>query len=159
MHKLQSWSVFKYNSKHHADSDPFAVDQIADEEDANQPETQTQGTSEDKGMVTVPPNQLSSKVSLDVPASQNVNKGPGTWSKRSVYDLPRKRRTSKRSRRSHSEDSGSDMGGTQASGAEDPPTKASALSCPFRKRNPVKFNVRDHSSCALTSFSTIALLK
>ncbi len=33
------------------------------------------------------------------------------------------------------------------------------LSCPFRKRNPVKFNVRDHQSCAVQSFPDISLLK
>jgi hypothetical protein len=33
------------------------------------------------------------------------------------------------------------------------------LSCPFRKRNPLRFNVRDHGSCALNSFSDFALLK
>lgn len=33
------------------------------------------------------------------------------------------------------------------------------LSCPFRKRNPVKFNVRDYQSCAVQSFPDISLLK
>ncbi|KAK3387908.1 hypothetical protein B0H63DRAFT_448702 [Podospora didyma] len=33
------------------------------------------------------------------------------------------------------------------------------LSCPFRKRNPVKFNVRDHQSCAVMSFPDISQLK
>ncbi|KAI7786199.1 hypothetical protein LA080_004583 [Diaporthe eres] len=33
------------------------------------------------------------------------------------------------------------------------------LSCPFRKRNPIRFNVRDHGSCALNGFADLALLK
>lgn len=33
------------------------------------------------------------------------------------------------------------------------------LSCPFRKRNPVKFNVRDFQSCAVQSFPDIPQLK
>ncbi|KAJ0107774.1 hypothetical protein J7T55_000036 [Diaporthe amygdali] len=33
------------------------------------------------------------------------------------------------------------------------------LSCPFRKRNPNRFNVRGHGNCALSSFGDFALLK
>ncbi|KAK1751331.1 hypothetical protein QBC47DRAFT_80983 [Echria macrotheca] len=33
------------------------------------------------------------------------------------------------------------------------------LSCPFRKRNPVRFNVRDHQNCAVQSFPDISQLK
>ncbi|KAG6357713.1 hypothetical protein INS49_013592 [Diaporthe citri] len=33
------------------------------------------------------------------------------------------------------------------------------FSCPFRKRNPIRFNVRDHESCALKPFADFALLK
>jgi hypothetical protein len=38
-------------------------------------------------------------------------------------------------------------------------TPALRLSCPFRKRNPVKFNVRDFQSCAVQSFPDIPQLK
>ncbi|KAM7202600.1 hypothetical protein V8F20_004389 [Naviculisporaceae sp. PSN 640] len=34
-----------------------------------------------------------------------------------------------------------------------------AYSCPFRKRNPVRFNVREYQTCALSSFSDISKLK
>lgn len=34
-----------------------------------------------------------------------------------------------------------------------------ALSCPFRKRNPMRFNVRLHSPCALSDFPSISHLK
>lgn len=34
-----------------------------------------------------------------------------------------------------------------------------AFSCPFRKRNPIRFNVRSHSSCALSDFPSMAHLK
>ncbi|KAK3382088.1 hypothetical protein B0T24DRAFT_600456 [Lasiosphaeria ovina] len=33
------------------------------------------------------------------------------------------------------------------------------LSCPFRKRNPLRFNVRDHQSCAIQPFPDISQLK
>jgi len=32
-------------------------------------------------------------------------------------------------------------------------------SCPFRKRNPTRFNVRNYQACALTSFSDITQVK
>ncbi|KUI53176.1 hypothetical protein VP1G_00766 [Cytospora mali] len=37
--------------------------------------------------------------------------------------------------------------------------KGENLSCPFRRRNPVRFNVRDYRQCAFTSFQNLALLK
>ncbi|KAF6795415.1 Ankyrin-like protein [Colletotrichum sojae] len=33
------------------------------------------------------------------------------------------------------------------------------FSCPYRKRNPLRFNVRDHESCALVAFDSISLVK
>jgi hypothetical protein len=33
------------------------------------------------------------------------------------------------------------------------------FSCPFRKRNPLRFNVRDFQSCAVQSFPDIPQLK
>ncbi|KAK1761548.1 hypothetical protein QBC47DRAFT_31199 [Echria macrotheca] len=42
----------------------------------------------------------------------------------------------------------------QSSQAED-----KFFSCPYRKRNPVKFNVRDHQNCAVQSFPDISQLK
>ncbi|KAK9773214.1 putative C2H2-type domain-containing protein [Seiridium cardinale] len=39
------------------------------------------------------------------------------------------------------------------------PTQHANLSCPYRKRNPSRFNVRDHQGCALTSYATYTLLK
>ncbi|KAH7247971.1 hypothetical protein B0J15DRAFT_499055 [Fusarium solani] len=38
-------------------------------------------------------------------------------------------------------------------------TANQSFSCPYRKRNPWMFNVRDHHICATHSFPTIALLK
>lgn len=37
--------------------------------------------------------------------------------------------------------------------------KSHILSCPFRKRNPTRFNVRNHVGCALASFPSFSLLK
>lgn len=34
-----------------------------------------------------------------------------------------------------------------------------SYSCPFRKRNPVRFNVRDHSNCALKPHADISQVK
>jgi len=31
--------------------------------------------------------------------------------------------------------------------------------CPFRKRNPVRFNIRDHGACASAPFSSISALR
>jgi hypothetical protein len=33
------------------------------------------------------------------------------------------------------------------------------LSCPYRKRNPRRFNVRDHEECANRSYKDISMLK
>ncbi len=33
------------------------------------------------------------------------------------------------------------------------------LSCPYRKRNPLRFNFRDHASCAIQPYSNMASLK
>ena len=38
-------------------------------------------------------------------------------------------------------------------------TKKVALSCPYRKRNPLRFNVRSHSSCALSDFPSMTHVK
>ncbi|KAK3935810.1 hypothetical protein QBC46DRAFT_357971 [Diplogelasinospora grovesii] len=38
-------------------------------------------------------------------------------------------------------------------------TTPSNLSCPYRKRNPLRFNVRDHEVCATRSFADMSLLK
>ncbi|KAM7199765.1 hypothetical protein V8F20_005635 [Naviculisporaceae sp. PSN 640] len=61
---------------------------------------------------------------------------------------------------------GSGSGGRDSGGGGKRPKTAPAepsddqkLSCPFRKRNPVKFNVRDHQSCAVQSFPDISQLK
>lgn len=34
-----------------------------------------------------------------------------------------------------------------------------SFTCPYRKRNPLRFNVREYGSCALNSFADMALLK
>lgn len=34
-----------------------------------------------------------------------------------------------------------------------------SFGCPFRKRNPTRFNIREHNSCAMGSFSNFALAK
>lgn len=36
---------------------------------------------------------------------------------------------------------------------------AKSLSCPFRKRNPSRFNIRDHIACANTSFTDLSQVK
>lgn len=46
---------------------------------------------------------------------------------------------------------------------EGPPSKRMRanmnFSCPYRKRNPLRFNVRDHRFCATLSFADMNLLK
>ncbi|KAK0625846.1 hypothetical protein B0T14DRAFT_88226 [Immersiella caudata] len=56
---------------------------------------------------------------------------------------------------------GDGMGGNGQGGkrAKTDSTEDQRLSCPFRKRNPVKFNVRDHQNCAVQSFPDVSQLK
>lgn len=45
---------------------------------------------------------------------------------------------------------------------EDKPQQRSieeGFACPFRKRNPLRFNIREHPDCSLGSFRTMAVLK
>lgn len=55
-----------------------------------------------------------------------------------------------------------DGGGGSANGSS-PRKKRSknvgGLSCPFRKRNPLRFNVRSHDNCSLQGYRDITLLK
>lgn len=56
---------------------------------------------------------------------------------------------------------GSDRSGSRATSNYGPKrTKYNKkISCPFRKRNPTRFNVRAHRACATTYYSTISLVK
>ncbi|KAI1247860.1 hypothetical protein MGN70_011753 [Eutypa lata] len=40
-----------------------------------------------------------------------------------------------------------------------PPTSKVRISCPFRKRNPRRFNIREYRKCALTAFSEVPELR
>ncbi|ROW10762.1 hypothetical protein VPNG_05045 [Cytospora leucostoma] len=59
------------------------------------------------------------------------------------------------------DDDGDEHPQSEHSKAKKPKTgnKEKKMSCPFRRRNPVRFNVRDHPQCALGNFQTFALLK
>ncbi|KAK3356797.1 hypothetical protein B0T25DRAFT_537440 [Lasiosphaeria hispida] len=57
------------------------------------------------------------------------------------------------------DDGDDDPGDDGPSGNKRPRTDKPGLSCPFRKRNPTRFNVRDHQSCAVQSFPDMSLLK
>lgn len=37
--------------------------------------------------------------------------------------------------------------------------KEKCMGCPFRKRNPVRFNIRNHQTCALGGFESLSILK
>jgi hypothetical protein len=54
---------------------------------------------------------------------------------------------------------GDGMGGNGPNGKRAKTEEDQRLSCPFRKRNPVKFNVRDHQNCAVQSFPDVSQLK
>lgn len=58
-------------------------------------------------------------------------------------------------------DEGGSPGGPNGNGkkAKVASSEDQRLSCPFRKRNPVKFNVRDHQNCAVQSFPDVSQLK
>lgn len=73
----------------------------------------------------------------------------------------------KRKKQSNGEDGGEDL--TDGEGSGYIPSKRIKpspkedenlrLSCPYRKRNPHRFNVRDHHSCAMTYFPKFAELR
>ncbi|PHH92081.1 hypothetical protein CDD83_9017 [Cordyceps sp. RAO-2017] len=73
----------------------------------------------------------------------------------------------KRKKQANGEDGGDDFSDGEGSGfGPAKRTKPSPkeddtlrLSCPFRKRNPQRFNVRDHHSCAMTYFPKFAELR
>ncbi|KAJ4251028.1 hypothetical protein NW762_011678 [Fusarium torreyae] len=77
------------------------------------------------------------------------------------------RRGGKRKKQGRRDDDGDEFSDGEGSGYL--PTKRSRpnpkeeenlrLSCPFRKRNPHRFNVRDHHSCAMTYFPKFAELR
>lgn len=77
------------------------------------------------------------------------------------------RRGGKRKKQGRREEDGDEFSDGEGSGYL--PTKRSRpnpkedenlrLSCPFRKRNPHRFNVRDHHSCAMTYFPKFAELR
>lgn len=57
---------------------------------------------------------------------------------------------------------GGDNGADSAASSKKTRSAASErlqISCPFRKRNPTRFNVRSHHSCALTSFPKLSELR
>jgi len=56
-------------------------------------------------------------------------------------------------------DEGGSPGGPNGKKAKVASSEDQRLSCPFRKRNPVKFNVRDHQNCAVQSFPDVSQLK
>ena len=59
-------------------------------------------------------------------------------------------------------DGGSDKNGESSLAAHSPngrPTGSFNYSCPYRKRNPLRFNVRDKNVCATHSFTDMSQLK
>ncbi|KJZ78495.1 hypothetical protein HIM_01886 [Hirsutella minnesotensis 3608] len=73
----------------------------------------------------------------------------------------------KRKKQANGEDGGDDFSDGEGSGfgyvkrAKPSPKEEETLriSCPYRKRNPHRFNVRDHHSCAMTYFPKFAELR
>lgn len=73
----------------------------------------------------------------------------------------------KRKKQAGGDDGGDDLSEGEGSGfgsakrAKPSPREEETLrlSCPFRKRNPHRFNVRDHHSCAMTYFPKFAELR
>lgn len=99
---------------------------------------------------------------------QGYTEGEGGQSQ-AISDLPAatgKRRCSQEGHGSRGEDGNKDE--TPDSAATQPDREAKKprlsrattnLSCPFRRRNPLRFNVRDYPRCTLGPFSNITLLK
>jgi hypothetical protein len=79
-----------------------------------------------------------------------------------------KKRPSSRGNQDEEGPSGHERDGDRNGGNENPLAKSKKIkvdppenryACPFRKRNPLKFNIRDHTTCATTHFSAFADLK
>ena len=94
-------------------------------------------------------------------ASSNANRGG-----QSGLPNSRKRRSHKRQTSDESHDDGDGDGDEDEDGAgRVGPRRAkllpqnTRLSCPFRKRNTLRFNIRDHSTCATTHYSDLSSIK
>ncbi|KFA68074.1 hypothetical protein S40285_02561 [Stachybotrys chlorohalonatus IBT 40285] len=100
---------------------------------------------------------------------QGSSMGPSSMSTPSQGGNPDEpqRGGGKRKKQGKPDDGGDDL--SDKEGAGDMPTKRPKpnpkdeenlrLSCPYRKRNPHRFNVRDHHSCAMTYFPKFAELR
>ncbi|KAG8161105.1 hypothetical protein KVR01_009369 [Diaporthe batatas] len=56
-------------------------------------------------------------------------------------------------------DSGPPMGFDERQRSRRNSAREAAMSCPYRKRNPMRFNVRSHASCALSDFPSMTHLR
>lgn len=56
-------------------------------------------------------------------------------------------------------DSGLPMGSDEHQRSRRSSAEEAAMSCPYRKRNPMRFNVRSHASCALSDFPSMTHLR
>ncbi|KAI1137626.1 hypothetical protein F5Y05DRAFT_414181 [Hypoxylon sp. FL0543] len=90
--------------------------------------------------------------------------GEGSGPTRGGWDSEAKASTSSTNDISQSSDSGDQTGSPPESyvkvrGKYKKRRIEGELSCPYRKRNPIRFNVRDHEKCANTSYPTMSQLK
>lgn len=87
--------------------------------------------------------------------------GSNTGSRKRSLDSQDQEEDDLSDRESGSGHGGSDKGGsrTKSTHVQKRAKVTKRISCPFRKRNPTKFNVRDHRLCATSYFSTISLVK
>lgn len=91
------------------------------------------------------------------PSSSQIDKSTGKGKEKPKANKKR-RLSDEENDQDDEEESGSIMGDPRDSGEEHNST-ASKLRCIFRARNPSRFNVRDHTSCAMTMFTKFSDLR
>ncbi|KAK4653352.1 LOW QUALITY PROTEIN: hypothetical protein QC762_512530 [Podospora pseudocomata] len=91
------------------------------------------------------------------PSSSQIDKSTGKGKEKPKANKKR-RLSDEENDQDDEEESGSIMGDPRDSGEERNST-ASKLRCIFRARNPSRFNVRDHTSCAMTMFTKFSDLR
>ncbi|KAK4664638.1 uncharacterized protein QC763_512530 [Podospora pseudopauciseta] len=91
------------------------------------------------------------------PSSSQIDKSTGKGKEKPKANKKRKL-SDEENDQDDEEESGSIMGDPRDSGEERNST-ASKLRCIFRARNPSRFNVRDHTSCAMTMFTKFSDLR
>ncbi|KAF4504488.1 hypothetical protein G6O67_007936 [Ophiocordyceps sinensis] len=107
-----------------------------------------------------PPEAHASQTMVSSSSSTPFQSGGGGGGHGSNFDGKRKKQAGgDDGDHEFSDGEGSGFGSSKRAKPSPRDEEALRLSCPFRKRNPHRFNVRDHHSCAMTYFPKFAELR